>query len=115
MPQRLLNSQTLGQPDFIPPRSPPHSIRRDFWIALRVKQGQNYDDRTLQASPSADALNIISSLRPLAPHDRPVLDAFPDRHRASSMFLHANVFHSGLEDGPKPFLGIYMGLLPAMR
>ena len=47
-------------------------------------------------------------LRLLTPIDRPVLYAFLDRHRASSMFLRVNVFHSGLEDGPEPFRGLYV-------
>ena len=51
----------------------------------------------------------MSTLRPLTLQDRPALDAFLDRHRASSMFLRANLFHSGLEDGPEPFQGLYMG------
>jgi len=51
----------------------------------------------------------MSAIRRLSPRDRPVLDAFLDRHRASSMFLRANAFHSGLEDGPEPFRGLYMG------
>ena len=51
----------------------------------------------------------MSTLRPLTLQDRPALDAFLDRHRASSMFLRANLFHSGIEDGPEPFQGLYMG------
>ena len=51
----------------------------------------------------------MSPLRRLTPHDRPVLDAFLDRRRISSMFLRANLFHSGLEDAPEPFHGLYMG------
>ena len=51
----------------------------------------------------------MSSLRRLTPDDRPILDAFLDRHRSSSIFLRANAFHSGLEDGPEPFQGVYVG------
>ena len=54
-------------------------------------------------------IRIMSPLRRLTPHDRPVLDAFLDRRRISSMFLRANLFHSGLEDAPEPFHGLYMG------
>ena len=49
------------------------------------------------------------TLRLLTTRDRPVLDAFLDRHSASSMFLRANLFHSGLQDGPEPFCGLYLG------
>ena len=55
------------------------------------------------------SLNTTLSIRRLSPRDRPILDAFLDRHRASSMFLRANAFQSGLEDGPEPFRGLYMG------
>ena len=55
----------------------------------------------------------MSSLRRLTPDDRPVLDAFLDPHRVSSMFLRANAFHSGLEDGPEPFCGLYVGAFAA--
>ena len=58
---------------------------------------------------SAGTFSIVSTLRRLTPHDRPALDAFLDRHRTSSMFLRANVFHSGLQDGPEPFRGFYVG------
>ncbi|WP_428103360.1 GNAT family N-acetyltransferase [Candidatus Rariloculus sp.] len=51
----------------------------------------------------------MSSLRRLTSNDRPVVDTFLDCHRASSMFLRANLFHSGLEDGPEPFCGLYVG------
>ncbi|MYF69516.1 MAG: GNAT family N-acetyltransferase [Proteobacteria bacterium] len=51
----------------------------------------------------------MTSLRLLTPRDRPVLDAFLDGHRASSMILRANLFNSGIEDGPAPFQGLYMG------
>lgn len=54
-------------------------------------------------------MNTESSIRCLAPNDRPLLEAFLDRHRSSSMILRANLFHSGLEDGPEPFHGLYMG------
>ena len=51
----------------------------------------------------------MSSLRPLTPADRPAFDAFLDGHRATSMFLRANAFHSGLVDGPDPVHGLYVG------
>ena len=51
----------------------------------------------------------MSSLRLLTPRDRPVLDAFLDRHRVSSMYLRANLYHSGVEDGPHRFQGLYVG------
>ena len=51
----------------------------------------------------------MTSLRPLTPRDRPVLEAFLDGHRASSMILRANLFNSGIENGPEPFQGIYTG------
>ena len=51
----------------------------------------------------------MTPLRPLTPRDRPALEAFLDRHRASSMFLRSNLFQSGLEDRPEPFHGLYMG------
>lgn len=54
-------------------------------------------------------MNTGSSIRCLNPQDIPLLEAFLDRHRSSSMILRANLFHSGLEDGPEPFQGLYMG------
>lgn len=51
----------------------------------------------------------MTSLRLLTPRDRPALDAFLDGHLASSMILRANLFNSGIEDGPEPFHGLYMG------
>ena len=51
----------------------------------------------------------MTSLRLLTPRDRPALDAFLKGHLASSMILRANLFHSGIEDGPEPFHGLYMG------
>ena len=54
-------------------------------------------------------MKTASSIRRLIPRDRPLLQAFLDRYRTSSMFLRANLFHSGLEDGPEPFQGLYMG------
>ena len=54
-------------------------------------------------------MNTGSFIRHLIPTDRPLLEAFLDRHRASSLILRANLFHSGLEDGPEPFQGLYMG------
>ena len=53
--------------------------------------------------------NTTPSLRRLTPQDRPVLDAFLDRRRISSMFLRANLYRSGLEDRPEPFHGLYVG------
>ncbi len=54
-------------------------------------------------------LCTMTSIRCLTPNDRPHLEAFLDRHRSSSMILRSNLFHSGLEDGPEPFQGLYMG------
>lgn len=54
-------------------------------------------------------MNATSSIRRLTPGDRPVLDAFLDGHRATSMYLRSNLFHSGLKDGPEPFCGLYVG------
>ena len=51
----------------------------------------------------------MTSFRRLTPDDRPAFDAFLDRHRATSMFLRANAFHSGLVDGPDRFQGLYVG------
>ncbi|MCZ0953707.1 MAG: GNAT family N-acetyltransferase [Rhodospirillaceae bacterium] len=51
----------------------------------------------------------MTSIRLLTPRDRPILDAFLDGHRASSMFLRANLSYSGLEDRAEPFHGLYMG------
>ena len=51
----------------------------------------------------------MTSFRRLTPDDRPAFDAFLDRHRATSMFLRANAFHSGLVDGPERFQGLYVG------
>ena len=51
----------------------------------------------------------MSSLRPLTPADRAAFDAFLDGHRATSMFLRANAFHSGLVNGPDRFHGLYVG------
>jgi ribosomal protein S18 acetylase RimI-like enzyme len=51
----------------------------------------------------------MTTIRRLVPSDRPALEAFLYEHRASSMFLRANVFHSGIEDGPERFCGVYMG------
>ena len=51
----------------------------------------------------------MPNLRRLTPSDRPAVDAFLERHRASSMFLRANLFYSGIEDGPERFCGLYMG------
>lgn len=48
-------------------------------------------------------------VRRLTPDDRPAFDAFLDRHRATSMFLRANAFHSGLVDGSERFQGLYVG------
>lgn len=53
--------------------------------------------------------SIMTSLRILTSRDRSALDAFLDGHRASSMFLRANLSSSGLEDRPEPFHGLYMG------
>jgi len=55
------------------------------------------------------SITCIVMLRLLTPQDRPVIDEFLERHRASSVFLRANLFESGLEDGPEPFQGLYMG------
>lgn len=54
-------------------------------------------------------MNTGSFIRHLIPTDRPLLDAFLDRHRSSSMILRSNLFNSGLVDGPEPFQGLYMG------
>ncbi len=51
----------------------------------------------------------MHDLRRLTPDDRPAVDAFLERHRASSIFLRANLFYSGIEDGPDRFCGLYMG------
>ena len=54
-------------------------------------------------------MNATSSVRRLTPDDRPVLDAFLDGHRATSVYLRANLFHTGIRDGPKPYCGLYVG------
>lgn len=51
----------------------------------------------------------MAVIRRLTPDDRPALEAFLDRHRASSMFLRSNLFYSGLEDGPDRYHGVYVG------
>ncbi len=51
----------------------------------------------------------MADLRRLSPDDRPAVDAFLEKHRASSMFLRANLFTSGIEDGPDRFHGLYIG------
>jgi len=48
-------------------------------------------------------------LRRLTTADRAELDAFLLRHRASSMFLRANLFHAGLTEGLDRFQGVYVG------
>ena len=54
-------------------------------------------------------MNATSSFRRLTPDDRPVLDAFLDGHRATSVYLRSNLFHTGIRDGPKPYCGLYVG------
>lgn len=54
-------------------------------------------------------MNATSSVRRLTPDDRPVLDAFLDGYRAGSVYLRANLFHSGIRDGPEPYCGCYVG------
>ena len=51
----------------------------------------------------------MTTLRRLMPSDRPALEAFLDQHRASSMFLRANLFYGGIKDGPDRFQGVYIG------
>ena len=51
----------------------------------------------------------MTVIRRLMSDDRPMLDAFLECHRASSMFLRSNLFYSGLIDGPDRFHGLYMG------
>ena len=48
-------------------------------------------------------------IRRLGPDDRPVLEAFLNHHRVSSMFLRSNLFHGGIEDGPERYQGTYVG------
>ncbi len=48
-------------------------------------------------------------LRRLTTADRAELDAFLLHHRASSMFLCANLHQAGVTDGPEPFQGLYAG------
>ena len=52
----------------------------------------------------------MTVIRRLMSDDRPMLDAFLECHRASSMFLRSNLFYSGLIDGPDRFHGLYMGV-----
>lgn len=51
----------------------------------------------------------MADVRCLLEADRPSLDAFLDRYRASSMFLRSNLFHAGLNDGPDRYQGLYAG------
>ena len=51
----------------------------------------------------------MPDLRRLTPDDRPPVDAFLEHHSASSMFLRANLYYSGIEDGPDRFHGLYFG------
>lgn len=48
-------------------------------------------------------------MRTLGPHDVPALKAFLDQHRASSLFLRANLINGGIEDGPNRSQGLYVG------
>ncbi|MEQ9444408.1 MAG: hypothetical protein RJS98_02485, partial [Rhodospirillaceae bacterium] len=51
----------------------------------------------------------MSTLRALTPDDRPVLQSFLERHRASSMFLRSNLEHGGLSYGGLQYQGYYAG------
>lgn len=51
----------------------------------------------------------MQSIRRLTSEDRPALDSFLCKHRASSMLLVSNLYTSGLSDGPNPYQGVYVG------
>lgn len=50
---------------------------------------------------------MTATVRLLAATDRPALDAFLRTHAAQAMFLRANLAHSGLTDGVRPYQGRY--------